>query len=164
MDVVFFDPYKPSGTELGLGVRRVDQLETLLAEADVVSIHAPLTAETDRMIDAVALSLMQPDAMLINTARGPIVDTAALVDALQDGRIAAAALDVLPNEPIANDDPLISMWRDADPGLANRLILSPHAAFYSPSSLVDLRTKSARVALDYLRYARLRNCINGVPG
>jgi lactate dehydrogenase-like 2-hydroxyacid dehydrogenase len=164
MNVIFFDPYRPSGTELGLGVRRVDQLEALLAEADVLSIHAPLTAETDRMIDATTLSIMRPGSILINTSRGAIVNTAALLDALRDGRIAGAALDVLPEEPMAIDDPLISLWRRGEPWLTNRVILSPHAAFFSPSSLVDLRRKSAQVALDYLQHGRLRNCINGVSG
>jgi lactate dehydrogenase-like 2-hydroxyacid dehydrogenase len=162
MDVVFFDPYRPSGSELGLGVRRVDRLEQLLAQAEVLSIHAPLNGETDRMIDARAFGAMQRDSILVNTARGPIVDTGALLAALSDGRIAAAALDVLPLEPISDEDPLIRAWRSNDPRLEGRLILSPHSAFYSPASLIDLRTKSAQVVVDYLRHGRLRNCVNGL--
>ncbi len=162
MDVVFFDPYRPSGIELGLGLRRVGSVESLLRQADVLSIHTPLTKETENLINAEALAMMRNDAILVNTARGAIVDTAALLAALREGRIAAAALDVLPVEPPAPGDLLVDAWRDADPALSGRLILSPHAAFYSPSSLIDLRTKSARVALDFLKGGRLRNCVNGL--
>jgi phosphoglycerate dehydrogenase-like enzyme len=162
MDVLFFDPYRPSGTELALGLRRAQSLEGLLSQTDILSIHTPLSPETERLMNAERLALMRPDAILVNTARGPIVDTAALLTALRQRRIAAAALDVIPIEPPTGEDPLIEAWRDGDPILADRLILSPHAAFYSPSSLIDLRTKSAQVALDYLREGRLRNCVNGI--
>jgi lactate dehydrogenase-like 2-hydroxyacid dehydrogenase len=162
MDVLFFDPYRPSGTELALGVRRAESLASLLSQTDVLSIHAPLSPETDNLINAEKLSLMRPDAILVNTARGPIVDTSALLAALRQGRIAAAALDVIPVEPPSGGDPLIEAWLDGDPVVADRLILSPHAAFYSPSSLIDLRTKSAQVALDYLTKGLLRNCVNGI--
>ena len=162
MDVMFFDPYRPSGTELALGLRRVDSVESLLRQADVLSIHTPLTKETETLINAETLAMMRSDAILVNTARGPIVDTAALLSALREGRFAAAGLDVLPVEPSAPGDPLVDAWRDCDPALSGRLILSPHAAFYSPSSLIDLRTKSAKVVLDYVKDGRLRNCVNGI--
>ena len=162
MDVVFYDPYRPSGTELALGLRRVDDLDELLKRADILSMHTPLTEETDRMINAERLQRMRPGSILVNTSRGGIVDTAALLKALQDGRIGGVGLDVLPIEPMAEEDPLVRAWREGDPRLANRVILTPHAAFYSPSSLKDLRTKSAQVAVDYLRYGRLRNCVNGL--
>ena len=149
-------------TELGLGLGRTDSLEALLRVSHVVSIHTPLTPETQGLIDAAALAMMRRDAFLVNTARGPIVDTAALLAALLEGRIAGAGLDVLPIEPAAPGDPLVRAWLAGDPVLSSRLILSPHAAFYSPSSLVDLRTKSARVALDYLEGGTLRNCVNGL--
>ena len=158
MDVMFYDPYRPSGTELALGLRRVDDLDELLKRADILSMHTPLTDETDRMINAERLQRMRPGSILVNTSRGGIVDTAALLKALQDG----VGLDVLPIEPMAEEDPLVRAWREGDPRLANRVILTPHAAFYSPSSLKDLRTKSAQVAVDYLRHGRLRNCVNGL--
>lgn len=162
MKVVFFDPFLPSGTELGLGLGRAETLEALLCESDVVSIHAPLTPATEALIDSDALAMMRPDAILVNTARGPIVRTDALLAALREGRIAGAGLDVLPVEPPPPGDSLIEAWLAGDPVLADRLIVSPHAAFYSPSSLVDLRTKSARTARDYLRGGPLRNCVNGI--
>jgi lactate dehydrogenase-like 2-hydroxyacid dehydrogenase len=162
MDVVFYDPYRPSGTELALGLRRVDELDELLKRADILSMHTPLTEETDRMINAERLQRMRPGSILVNTSRGGVVDTAALLKALQDGRIGGVGLDVLPIEPLTDEDPLVRAWREGDPRLENRVILTPHAAFYSASSLKDLRRKSAQVAVDYLRYGRLRNCVNGL--
>src|SRR3954447_27007796 len=81
-----------------LGARRVP-LDELLATADVVSVHTPLTPETHHLLDAAALATMKPTAILLNTARGPVVDEAALLDALRDRRIAAAGLDVYEREP-----------------------------------------------------------------
>jgi D-3-phosphoglycerate dehydrogenase/C-terminal binding protein len=102
---------------------------------------------------------MKPDAILVNTARGPIVDTAALLEALRSRRIAAAALDVLPTEP-PGDDPLVVAWQQGDPALRDRLILTPHAAFYSPDSYVDLRRKSAETVLAYFSNGIIRNRVN----
>jgi lactate dehydrogenase-like 2-hydroxyacid dehydrogenase len=162
MDVLFFDPYRPPGTELALGFRRADNLEGLLRQADVLSLHTPLTKETAGIINADTLPLLRPGALLVNTARGALVDISSLLRALETGHLAGAALDVLPAEPPSSDDLLIAAWRAADSPLATRLILSPHAAFYSPASMIDLRRKSAMVAADYLRHGVLRNCVNGI--
>ena len=140
----------------------MDRLEDLLRQADVLSIHTPLTQETEKLINQETLGMMRADAILLNTARGPIVDTPALLAALREGHIAGAGLDVLPAEPATLKDPLVDAWQADDPLISGRLILSPHAAFYSPSSLIDLRTKSAKTAADYLRGGMLRNCVNGI--
>ena len=98
----------PDDVETALGVRRVD-LDELLATSDIVSLHCPLVPETRGLIDAAALALMKPTAVLVNTSRGPVIDQAALAVALRTGAIAAAALDVTDPEPIAPDDPLLSL-------------------------------------------------------
>ena len=85
----------------------------------------------------------------------------------KNGRIGGVGLDVLPIEPMAAEDPLVRAWREGDPRLADRSILTPHAAFYSPSSLMDLRTKSAQVAVDYLaarQAAQLRERVSAAEG
>jgi glycerate dehydrogenase len=96
--------------------------DEVLREADVVSLHCPLTDETRNLINTETLKLMKPDAILINTARGGLVDSSALARALGDGTIAAAAIDVLPQEPPVNGDPLIEYS-------GNNLIITPHIAW-----------------------------------
>lgn len=115
--IVACDPYIPPERFAALGVERVD-LATLLREADVVTLHCNLTAETRRMIDARALTAMKPNAVLINTARGPIVDVDALCDALDNGALAGAALDVFPEEPPGPGARIL--------GLGDRVLLGPH--------------------------------------
>ena len=162
MRVMFFDPYRPTGTELALDLARVHSLEALLAAADVVSLHTPLSDETRAMIDSAAVARMKPGTLLVNTSRGPVVDPDAVLEGLRSGQLAGAALDVLPVEPPLGSEALLVAWRNDDPALANRLILTPHAAFYSESSLADLRRKSAETAIDYLYEGRLRDCVNGL--
>jgi D-3-phosphoglycerate dehydrogenase/C-terminal binding protein len=160
MQVQFFDPYLPSGTELAVGFGRVHRLAELMAVSDVLSLHAPLTKETTRMIDAAALAAAKPGLILVNTARGAIVDLDALHDALKSGQIGGAALDVLPIEPLPSQHPLMAAWLAHEAWIDGRLTLSPHAAFYSPASMTDMRLKALQVVLGYLRDGRLINCVN----
>jgi glycerate dehydrogenase len=113
-------------------------LEELLRRSDVVSLHCPLTPETDRLINADRLALMKSSALLINTSRGPLIDEAALAAALNAGRIAGAALDVLSSEPPAPDNPLPA---------ARNCIVTPHNAWASQSA----RARLMRVTEDNLR-------------
>lgn len=160
MDVAFYDPFLPNGAELSFGFRRAGTLAELLRLADVVSIHTPLTAETNRMIDASAVAAMKPGAYLINTARGPICDTGALLEGLKSGKLAAVGLDVLPKEPAALADPLVAAWHANEPLIRGRMLLNPHSGFYSPDSFVDLARKAVETAYFYLRDGRLQNCVN----
>jgi lactate dehydrogenase-like 2-hydroxyacid dehydrogenase len=162
MRVVFFDPYRPTGTELSLGLERCATLNELLERADIVSLHTPLTAETRHMMNADTFAEMKPDAILVNTGRGGIVDLDALTEALLSGQVFAAALDVLETEPLSPESTLMAAWRAADSPIRDHLILTPHAAFYSPSSLIDLRRKSAATALAYLQTGTSRDCVNAV--
>ena len=108
MRVLYYDDLVPQETVAGLGAQKVS-LEELLAEADFVTIHVPLMPETRRLFSTERFQQMKPSAILINTARGPVVDPKALYEALRDGEIAYAALDVTDPEPIPMDDPLLTL-------------------------------------------------------
>ena len=159
-DVVAFDPYLPNGQEIAVGVGRVGSLNELLQAADVVSLHAPLTKETRDIIGRAELKRMKRDAILLNTARGPLIDTDALAEALQKGWIAAAGIDVLPEEPPTSGGRLVDAFAKNPPWIRNRLILTPHSAWSSAASQADARTKAVGTCLDYLSAGRLRNCVN----
>ncbi len=160
MDVVFYDPYKPDGYDRALGVRRIETLEELLAESLVVSLHCPLTGETRHMIDAAAIARMPPGSYLVNTARGGVVDTRAVPEAIVSGQLAGAGIDVLEQEPPPDDDPLLVTWRDPKHPAHHRLILNPHAAFYSEEGLLDIRRKTAEACRRALLELPLRNVVN----
>ena len=110
------------------------ELDELLATSDIVSLHAPLDPSTRHMLDAAVIARMKPGVFLVNTSRGGLIDQPALVDALRSGHVGAAALDVLEREPIAADDPLLTL---------PNVVLTPHAAFYSRESLVEMKTRVA---------------------
>jgi len=161
MRVAFYDPYLPNGSELAVGVERVHSLAALFASSDVVSIHAPLSEETRKLIDAEVLSHSKEGLILINTARGEIVDLDALHDALKGGTVRAAGLDVLPLEPADPEHPLIKAFTSEEGWLHQRLLLTPHSAFFTPESVRDMRFKGGELAVTYLRGGRLQNVVNG---
>lgn len=161
MDVVFYDPYRENGADLALGIRRVDSLAGLFEVSDVVSLHLPLADATRNIIDAEVLSHARPGQILINTARGPLVDLDALHDALREERIQAAGLDVLPVEPADTEHPLLAAWAADEPWIDHRLLITPHSAFFTPESVYDMRYKGGEVAMAYLTRGHLQNCVNG---
>ena len=157
MTAIYYDPYLPEGHDLGVGVERVSSLEELLERSDVVSLHTPLNDTTRRMVDDAFLAAMKPGAILINIARGGLVDIEAVERALRGGRLEAAGLDVLPKEPPVPEPALITAWRGNEPWIAGRFILTPHAAFYSEAGYVDMRTFSAEILVDRLVHGKIRN-------
>ncbi|HEX3861571.1 MAG TPA: C-terminal binding protein [Stellaceae bacterium] len=152
--VVFYDPKHPNGTELGLGIERAATLEDLLRQTNTLSIHAPLTTETKGLLAREQLSLLPQGAVVINDARGPIVDLDALHDLLKSGHIAGAGLDVLPVEPPVEPVPeLLRAYRAREKWLEGRLVITPHSAWLTPHSEMDTRRKSAET----MRAALLTN-------
>jgi phosphoglycerate dehydrogenase-like enzyme len=128
-------------------------LPELLAASDIVSLHLPLTGQTAGLLDAAGLAVMKRDAVLVNTSRGPIVDEAALVDALTSGRLMAAGLDVFSAEPVAADNPLLTL---------DNVVLTPHVTWYT----ADTMTRYLEVAVDNCQRLRdgndLVNLVNHV--
>ena len=160
MEALFYDPYKPDGYDKALGMRRAEQLDALLEQAYVLSLHCPLTDETRRLIDAAALCKMRQGTYLINTARGAIVDSSAIADAIASRKLAGAGIDVFECEPPDDKEPLVQAWRDPKHPAYDRVILNPHAAFYSEEGLMDARVKGARTCLQVLSGEPVRNIVN----
>ncbi len=159
-DVVFYDPHLPDGIEKALGIRRVNRVESLMRQGYLVSIHCPLSEETRGMIGEDEIRQMPRGSFLVNTARGGIVDTGAVIAALADGHLAGAGIDVLEKEPPPPDSPVLAAWRDPDHPAHDRLILNPHTAFYSEEGCAEFRVKGALEALRALRGEPLRNVVN----
>jgi phosphoglycerate dehydrogenase-like enzyme len=126
--IIYYDVLAYPAAEAELGARKVD-LPSLLAQSDFVSVHTPLVPETRGLIGEMALQAMRPSAFLINTSRGPVVDSAALARALQQGWIAGAGLDVYDPEPLPPDSPLLAM---------DNVILSPHMAAHTDEALLRM--------------------------
>ena len=160
MEVAFHDPYLPAGIEHSVGFRRTVTFDELLSSSDVVSLHCPLTPETTRLIDDRAIAAMKPGSIVINTSRGGTVDIDAVERGLRSERLLAAALDVLPVEPLDRSHPLFAAWSREEPWLEGRLVLTPHAAFYTPESLADMRRLSMLAVVRFLQEGNLRSCVN----
>jgi phosphoglycerate dehydrogenase-like enzyme len=149
MRILYHDPL-PVIQDPSVPAAPVD-FETLLRQSDFVSLHTPLTSQTHHLIDSRALALMKPNAVLINTARGPVVDPQALYQALKERRIFAAALDVTEPEPIPMDSPLLEL---------DNLIIVPHIASASRSTREKMATMAAENLIAGLKGQRLPNCAN----
>lgn len=135
MEVIAYDPFIDPQVALDQGVELVDSLEEMAARADFLSVHAPLSRSTRHLVGEKVLARMKPTAIVINTARGPVIDEAALIRALQEKRIGGAGLDVVEQEPIAPDNPLLKM---------DNVVLTPHAAWYSTASIGLLQSLAAQ--------------------
>ncbi len=160
-NVVFYDPYRPNGSDLALGIGRAMTLDGLLEQSDVLSVHALLTPETRGMLGLRELSMLPPGAVVVNTARGPIIDLAALETLLHEGRIAGAGLDVIPVEPPVEPVPdLLRAYRAKEKWLEGRLVITPHSAFHNPEAWGDIRRKSAETIAAALLGNRPQNVIS----
>jgi len=150
INVIAFDPFVSADVmaEHGVGSRT---LEGMLSEADFVSAHAPHTKSTHHLMSDPQFALMKPTAIFVNTGRGRVVDEPALIRALREGKIAAAGLDVLEDEPPDPNNPLLKM---------ENVIVTPHTAFYSDEAFVDSRRRVGQEVAAILTGKRPRNCVN----
>jgi len=150
MRILYFDTRRHPEAGQKYGAQYVD-LNTLLREADFVSLHTTLSQETHHLMNDARLKMMKPGGILINTARGPVVDPEALYRALSSGTIAYAALDVTEPEPIRQDDPLLKL---------DNIIIAPHIASASFQTRTKMATMAASNLIAGLTDERLPNCIN----
>lgn len=149
LKIIFHDPNRNKPVP-GINARP-EGLEQLLKQSDFISIHTPLTAETHHLIDTAAFNKMKPNAILINTARGSVVDPAALYAALKGKRIQAAALDVTEPEPLPMNSPLFEL---------DNLIICPHIASASDHTRARMSIMAAENLIAGLKGERLPNCVN----
>jgi D-3-phosphoglycerate dehydrogenase len=131
---VAYDPFVSAEEMAAVGVEKME-LDDLIRHADYLSVHVPLIPDTYHLINKERLSKMKRNAVIINTARGPIIDEKALADALKKGIIAGAALDVTEEEPVSINSPLLEM---------DNVIITPHSAWYSEEAMIELRQKAAK--------------------
>jgi glyoxylate reductase len=149
MRVLYYDPHETKPNPQ-LNARGVD-FETLLAESDFLSLHTPLTPDTRHLIDAEALSKMKPNAVLVNTARGSVVDPEALYEALKERRIFGAGLDVTEPEPLPLDSPLLTL---------DNIVITPHIASGSTATRALMAWMAARNLIAGVKGEPLPNCVN----
>jgi phosphoglycerate dehydrogenase-like enzyme len=150
--VCFYDPYVPNGVDKAVGVVRLRQMEQLLRVADILSLHCPLNPETRHLITERELRMMRAGAFIVNTARGAIIEKNALLNALREGRLAGAGLDVVEDEPL----------KTPEEAATPNLIVTCHAAFCSVESKCEMRSTSARIAHAAVLNLPLENIVNEV--
>lgn len=157
-EVIGYDSAAPEGAETFHGVRLVS-LDELLRRSQVLSVHTPLTEETRGLVGAAEIATMRSDAIIVNTARGGIVDNDALVAALREGRLAGAGIDCHTTEPIPADDPLTTF---------DNVVLTPHLAWYSEESYEELKRRTIANVVDVVAGTQPRDILNpevlGAPG
>ncbi len=151
-NIIFADPYIKDDVAVDdIYVRKVN-LEELVAESDVILIHAPATPETHYMFNKKLFGLMKRKPIIINCARGSLIDNSALIDALESGQISGAALDVIDGvPPIDKNSPLVTF---------ENLILTPHSAWYSEEALINLQRMAAEEVVRILKGEMPRSLVN----
>ena len=160
LNVLFYDPYIRVGIEKSLNVSRVNELKDLLNRSDIITIHTPLTDITKGMVDSEFFQQMKRGSSLINTARGEIILMDELYVALKNDKIKWAGLDVLEIEPINYRHPLIQAWHGNEKWIKDRLIITPHAAFYNIDSYLEMRRKAAEELKRIISDQKPNNCVN----
>jgi len=158
--VIFYDPYVSDGFEKSLGVERAATLPDLLRVSNLVTLHCPLTAETRHMLNREAINAMPRGSYIINTSRGAVLNVDDLLEAVSEGHLGGAAIDVLETEPPLPDNRLVRAWRDPAHPAHDRIIINPHAAFYCEEGLEEMRIKGSINCRRALLGEPLRNVVN----
>jgi len=151
MTVLYYDPFVESPAHLGYPATRVDDLVELAGQVDILTVHSPLTNRTRHLVSRAVIGAMKPGAILINTSRGPVVDEAALIEALQTGRLGGAGLDVYEQEPPDPDNPLFQM---------DQVALTPHLASFTDEGRRRMGLMAVEDALRVLRGERPLHLVN----
>lgn len=150
LNIIAYDPYVTPEVGLQYNVT-ILPLKDVLQKADIISVHVPLTKDTENLLNEQTLSWMKPEAIVINTSRGPLIDEKALYHALNDKKLGYAGLDVTVQEPIQKDNPLLTL---------DNVIITPHVAWYSEEAELELKTKVAQGVADVLSGKNAKYLVN----
>lgn len=158
--VVFFDPRVVDGTDKALGIDRAESLEELCRQSHVLSCHCDLNESSRHIVDKQVIDWLPQGSILINTSRGAVVDPEAILYGLESRKLLGAGIDVLEFEPPSDDHPLIQAWRNPNHPAHDRLMITPHAAFYSQQGLEEMRSKGSINIRRLLTGQAIRNVVN----
>lgn len=150
LNIIAYDPYVTPEVGLQYNVT-ILPLKDVLQKADIISVHVPLTKDTENLLNEQTLSWVKPEAIVINTSRGPLIDEKALYHALKDKKLGYAGLDVTVQEPIQKDNPLLTL---------DNVIITPHVAWYSEEAELELKTKVAQGVVDVLSGKNAKYLVN----
>ena len=160
MNVIYYDPYIKSGYDKILDIKNETDIFNLAEKSDFISLHCPLTKKTKNLISSKFFHHMKKTSIIINTSRGEVLNLNNLKDALKNKKIKGAGLDVLEEEPLSSKHSIIKDYFKNKDYLKNKLIITPHVAFYSTSSVVEIRKKAALEAKNVLNKIKPENCMN----
>ena len=160
MNVIFYDPYVTSGHEKTLSIKRQENLKNFLGEIDVLSIHTPLTEITNNMVNDSFVKKMKKGVIIINTARGPILNKETIYRFLKNGHIGGVGLDVYENEPPLKNDKLYKSWRKSLKNFNHNILFTPHSAFLNNESYIELRQKAAINIKNFFEKKIVKNQVN----
>jgi lactate dehydrogenase-like 2-hydroxyacid dehydrogenase len=160
INIIFYDPYIDSGKDKIFGIKRVQTLKEIAKLSDFISINCPLTSETLDMIDKKFFKNVKRNLILVNAARGKIINLDDLRNAIKLNKIKCAILDVLPKEPISNYHILLKEYFSRKKYLENKLFITPHSAFFSNKSIIEIRQKASIEIKRVLEKQIPYNCVN----
>jgi C-terminal binding protein len=161
LKILYYDPYVNLNKKSFPNFQKISKLNTLIKKCNILSINCNLNNETKNMIDRKFINKLNNNTLLVNTARGKIIkDLDAIFYGLKIKKLAGVGLDVLPKEPPSSNEKLIKEWKKKKNTLEGRIIINPHAAYYSSRSVIEMREKAARNALRVLKGLKPKNIIN----
>ncbi len=162
LDVVFYDPYIDDGYDKALNIKREKNLINFIKEINFLSINCSANRANHEIINSKILKHANKNLVIVNTARGKLVDLDAIYWAIKNNEISCYGTDVFEKEPPEKDNLLIKAFQNKEDWLLGRLIISPHAAFYSPDSIINLREKAIQTCINHIEKLGTFNCINGL--
>jgi len=160
-NIGYFDPYLPLGYEKVIGIKKFKSLNELVKKSDIISINSLLTPETESLVNKKFISKMRNRSFLVNTARGAIINKLDdIYYGLKSGKLSGVGLDVLPEEPPRKNEKLIKSWLNKNDSINKKIIINPHAGYYSSKSVIEMRVKASENLKAVILHNKIVNKIN----